>query len=165
VINEMMSYDPRLLASMCAAAAGNQFDNMMRISTNSSNPVPQVFTILASSNTTNMTVLTNTLGIKKVNSTHFCYAGSKCKRKTRVICEGEVAVYMLTRPGGAYQHYPALTFVYWHPECFLDAEIENEKGVNIVKKIIITFLPLLIGEDNAKPIVLALDMDTDWSRG
>jgi hypothetical protein len=105
------------------------------------------------------------INIRKVDSHHMCFAGKKCKKKTQDIYPGEVAVYAYSwsHPYNPSSQFRIPVFVYWHPKCFLDAEIGNEKGINIVKKIIITFLPLLIGEERAKPIVLALDIDTVWS--
>jgi len=71
----------------------------------------------------------------------------KCRGCKQRIAKGEKRFWYL---GGEYYGRPNI--YYWHPKCFLE---HNRK---VVIDIITVFLPLLIGDEAAKPIIIALNL-------
>jgi len=79
---------------------------------------------------------------------------ARCRGCHQYIKSGEKRFYYL---GDVYYNRPV--YYYWHPECYLKF---NGKAI---RDIVALFLPLLIGEEEAAPIIVALKMSESFWRG
>jgi hypothetical protein len=83
---------------------------------------------------------------------------TRCRGCEQKIEKGELRFWYL---GGEYGS--KWNVFYWHPKCFLqqkffDPQVEYVTGKDVITKIISVFLPLLVGEEEAKPILVALNL-------
>jgi hypothetical protein len=72
---------------------------------------------------------------------------ARCRGCQQKIKKGEKTFWHI---GDAYYNRPVIYF--WHPRCFFQTHAV------IIKDVISLFLPMLIGEEEAKPILVALNL-------
>ena len=93
-----------------------------------------------------------TIGVDTSNGRRRCRG---CEKK---IVKGEKAFFYL-----GYEFAGNDVYFYWHPECFINFAWKKINGGEITGKEVLAdilelFLPLLIGSEEAQPILIALKL-------